>query len=397
MTGTEDESYGADSFAAAIEAKVAEARGETEDQPRDDAGRFAAEELPDDEASAAETPAPETEQAPVAAPEADESETPAEPSAEEQADDAGATAAAEEALAALPDDATDEERVDAAREAAAEFYAGRYKTREEADRGIEEKDETLKRLFTERDQQAKRIQELEQQAKAAAEKSDTELDVPAWEQWAETMVEQGAGQAGAWKALEEGGYAGYELYLSTWMRAQTEEGYPDTEQIAAATRTNNEVMFLLAEERAKLAAREAQPAAEPDTKAAAVDARAELVAEYPDFDKYDQKMAQIVNELPPDRAAWLREKALSGPKGVKESLEWVYLRAARDSGETRTRAQQIADERAEAADRAAKVAASVSTPEASAARTPHRSEAEQRALDYKNARVRAMGLPVEDE
>lgn len=373
----------ADAFAEAIERKASEARGE---EP-------------------VEEEAPELVEPPVAdvPPEEPAAEEPAEAPEPEAAepeatDEEGAAAAADEAIAELGEDATEEERETAAREAAAEFYAGRYKTREEAEEGIRQKDSTIGRLGQQVGQLRKEVEAAQEAAREQAAQEAEELDVPAWENWASTMVEQGAGEQGAIKALEEGGYAGYEIYLNRWLAARTDEGEIDTTALAQATQFNNALMMEMAEQRAQQAVAERQAEQQPEQQApdVAAAARQIVLQRHPDIDEYEDKMTDIVHSLDPETRGWLAEQAMSGAAGTARALEYVLLQAKASRVDTQSRAQKIADEQAETAERAAKVSASVATSEATA-RTPQRSEAEQRALDYKNERVKAMGLQPTEE
>lgn len=322
------------------------------------------------------------------------------------ADSGTAEAAADAAEAALPDDASEQEVADARAAAEEQFYVAKYRTREEAEEGLKAKDSTIGRL-------GQRLGALERELAAAkakppepepvAETQAEELDVPAWEEWAEHQVRAGNGEQGALKALEEGGLPGYELFVNRWMAARDPEtGEPDEDARLAAMQFNNAVMLELQQIRqhpqpaAPAAPAVPAPPAPPEIATAEADLQAAehiLEASYPDWRQHQERMAALIPTLPDETRAWLRAEAQIGIAGRARALEYVYL-AARQQAQ---KAQQVADAAAEASGDAAIVAATVTSAEATRTRTP-RPEAEQRALSRRNELRKEWGLePMPDE
>jgi hypothetical protein len=340
----------------------------------------AAGEEPPQEETPAPPPPPEPPDPEDEAPPAEE-EAPAEeePEVEEEVDEEGERTVAQaiaDAVEDLPEDATAEERQEAEDRAVEDFYAGRYKTREEAERGIAEKDDTIQRLHRER-------AELRQQLEAAAaEQAAVPLDTRAWQEWAEEQVESGAGQQGALEALREGGYEGYQIYLKAWLE--------DDEGRADAVLFNNAMMMEIAQR---------APAPEPERtpQEEAVAARALALQRRPDLVEYEDDMAAVVDQLAPETREWLKEEAQSGVEGKARALEYLYLEARAGRAPRREAAQKRENARRRSSATAAKVDATVTSSEATPVRTPL-SEAEQEALRVKNERRVAWGQePLPEE
>jgi hypothetical protein len=101
-----------------------------------------------------------------------------------------------------PEALTEEELAEAEAE---DFYietpASKYRTKEAAEEAYAEKDRTIDRLFSE-------LAQRDQQRPQEAEQGPAELDVPAWDQWAEQAVAEGQGVQGAMEALRTGGAQG---------------------------------------------------------------------------------------------------------------------------------------------------------------------------------------------
>lgn len=309
-----------------------------------------------------------------------------EPTAEETE---AATAAADAAEDELPDDATDEERA-AARAAAEEgFYAGRYKTREDAEAGIAEKDATIQRLHNERDQLKA---ELEKRGEPEPAAEATAIDRPAWKEWASTRIEAVEdpvqAEALALQALTEGGYDGYEVLLEAWLEAE------DPSVRARATIFNNQMMMEIADQRARVAA---QPALDSSEKRTTTDeaaaARAQIMAKRTDFADYEDEMSEVVKTLDEPTRAMLTEMAGRGVEGKAQALDYVYLeaRVSKDTRKTTARATERAQRRASAD--ADKLGATTSTSEATPSRTPL-TAAEIEKNKMVNARRKEWGLEL---
>lgn len=312
-----------------------------------------------------------------------------EPTEPTEQEEEAAEEAADEAAEALGEDATEEEREQARQAARDEFYAGTYRTREEAEKGIAEKDETLKRLFSEKNTLEQRLAAVEAERAQQAR----ELDTPEWEQWAQEQVASGAGEAGAMTALEHGGYDGYQIYLRHWMNATDEDGNPDADARAEALLYNNEVVMSIAEVRAAAAAerQRQQPSAQDEIGEAAALAK----ARYPDLDEYADKMAEVVTTLPDDDIQFLRRLAEQGVQGKAKATEILYLQA-RAMSQSTDNAKQVERRRRKASADAATLAATSLTAEGTAARTPPPAT-EQAALDRKRGLRERQNLPPLDE
>lgn len=328
-------------------------------------------------------------------------ETPPTPAVDE-----AATAAADAAEAALPEGATADEVAEARTAAEEQFYVGHYRTKDDAEEGLKAKDSTIGRLgqrlgALERELAAAKAKPAEPETPAAETAQAEELDVPAWEEWAEHQVSNGNGEQSALKALEEGGIPGYELFMSHWMGARDPEtGQPDEEQRLAAMQFNNAVLLELQQVRQQPQTQETPAAAPARPSPAAEPADGDLQAaehileaQYPDWRQHQGRMATLIPTLPDETRAWLRAEASIGIAGRARALEYVYL-AARQQAQ---KAQATADAAAEASADAAIVAATVTSAEATRTRTP-RPEAEQRALSRRNELRKEWRLPpVEDE
>lgn len=283
-----------------------------------------------------------------------------EPTEEEQE---AAEEAADAAADALGEDATEEEREAARQEARDEFFLGTYKTKDDAEKGLREKDDTINRLFSERDRLLREADERRQQE----EQQPEEIDLPAWEQWAADQVAAGAGENGAMAALREGGYDGYQVYLRHWMTATNEDGEPDAEARAQAVLYNNEVVMSIAEVRAAAAAERARR--QPSAKEATEQANELVRTKRPDFDEYGEAMTQVVSELPAEDLRYLKSLTESGVEGQAKALDIVYLEA-KARGPKTSAAQQVERNRRKASAAAATVAATSVTAEGTSSRTP---------------------------
>lgn len=298
---------------------------------------------------------------------------------------AAAAEAADEAEAALPDDATDEEREAARAEAEDEFYAGTYKTREEAEKGIAEQNATITRLFAERDQALRAAEEAQQQP----EEPD-ELDVPAWDAWAQSAVENGEGHLGAIEALKNGGYEGYQLYMRHWLSATDENGDPDARQRTAATLFNNDMILEIAEVRSAAAAQAQRQT--PSATESLVEAQEIVRAKYPDLDNYGDAMAEVITGMSAGDTQFLRGLAESGLEGKARAIEMVLLQAKTRGPNPSARARQVERQRRASSADAATLAATTSSAEGAPARTPP-PETEQIAQDRKAGLRARQSLP----
>jgi hypothetical protein len=316
-----------------------------------------------------------------------EAETPdieATPTPEEAA---GAEAAADAAEEALPDDATAEEVEEARANAESEFYLGTYRTREEAERGLAEKDALIGRHGQRIDEVTRQLEALQSEREAVNETPE-QLDVEAWQEWAEEKIETGAGAQGALQALTEGGNQGYEIYFKAWMR--------DPDQAADAILFNDALKLEMAAQRAAIASAPTPEQLEAQAESDRLAAQAAVEARRPDLNEYRDAMAAVVDDLPQERLDWLRAQAESGREGAELALEWLYLEArVHRAGPVSAAAEAERKQRAASADRA-KLSATTSSAEATPSRTPL-SEAEKAGLAVKNRNRVAWGLdPIEE-
>lgn len=308
----------------------------------------------------------------------------AEPTVE---DVAAAEEAADAAEADLADDATAEE-IEAARAAATEeFYAGSYRTREDAEAGIAEKDATLERLFSERNVLEQQLREAQESA-TVAEQEPTQIDLPAWDQWASDQVDQGAGQAGAIQAMTEGGMAGYQVYLRHWIDSEREGDR------SAAIIFNNDVTMEMAEMRAAAAVRAERE--RPSAAELQEEAVQHVLTRRPDLEEYTEEMGRIVAELPHDDRQFLQDLAASGVQGRAKALEMVYLEAKSRGGAKAQQAREVEKTRRRVSGDAARLQATTSSSEAVNARTPPPAS-ELIGLDRKRGLRERQSLPPLDE
>jgi len=266
-----------------------------------------------------------------------------------------------------------------------DFYVGRYKTREVAEDALAEKDRTIDRLFQEL---AERDQRQPQQPEGPAQ-----LDVPAWHQWADQAVAEGQGISGAMEALRTGGPEGYDIYLAHWLS--------DPEQVPQAQAFNNQVQRQFAANQAMqamapLVQREQERMIEDEAEVAKM-----IVADgKDDFDDLQDEMDRLVREdglLPVETKQRLAAMAQQGGvEGKVHAWEYLYMAAQAAKGKTRAKAQRVEDGRRRAKADRAKIAATVSTSEGAATRTPL-SEAESYVVKRKNAIREKLGQPLIEE
>lgn len=326
---------------------------------------------------------PGSESGSGSAPAPDEPEVITPTEEEEEAAEEAADAAAD----ALGEDATEEEREQARQEARDEFFLGTYRSKEDAERGLAEKDETLKRLFSEKNLLEQRLREAEDR-RQQEEAEPQELDLPAWDQWALEQVEAGAGQAGAMAALREGGYEGYQVYLRHWLASE------DPAERAEATLYNNEVVMSIAEVRAAVASQQARQ--QPSAAEQREQAYAQLKLRRPDLDDYHEQMTAIVSELPQEDILFLRRLAETGVEGQMRATEWLY-QEAKSRGSSTSEAQKVERQRRKASAAAATVQATSPSAEGTSSRTPPPA-AEAEALKRKAGIRERMNLkPLDDE
>jgi hypothetical protein len=264
--------------------------------------------------------------------------------------------------------------------------SSRYKNAEEAARGVREKDLEIERLRLELEQRRRLEEEVRQQAE-----EPQQIDRNAWMDWADEAVAAGAGPNGAMEALKTGGMEGYDVYMERWLA--------DDDQRGIALAFNNRVMLQMAEQRAQAAVQPmAQDRASAVERAEAVAAKEQLAQTYPDFKEHQEEMDRLVasGELDPGTAAWLRSTALSGFEGKLRAWEYLYLQASRTKAPTKQKATTTERKRRQSSADAAKVAASVSSAEGSAARTPLPA-AEQSVLERRNALRKEWNLPLLEE
>jgi hypothetical protein len=324
--------------------------------------------------------------------EGSEYETPAEEPEEETPEESEVEGElTDEQRSEVDDELTDEEQAavdEMTPEEQEAFYVGRYKTREEAEEGLREKDLMIDRLFREMEDRRTEREKTPEQAQPQP------LDTEAWHEWASSEVDRGSGINGAVTALQSGGPQGYDIYLTHWMASE------DLNERAQAVSFNNEVQRILAEQRALSAVspliderRRLQGTEEAEQ------ARIEVATRFPDFDDLQEDMDKLANEdgaLPQDTKAWLTQMASSGLEGKQRAWEYLYLAARAQREPRRARAASQEQKRRRSSADAAKIAATVSTSEGTATRTPA-SPAEREAFRRKQELRKATGLPLLDE
>jgi hypothetical protein len=308
-----------------------------------------------------------------------EDEVEEQPTVEEAA---AAEEAGQAAVDALPEDATQEEQDAARKEGEDEFYAGTYKTREAAEQGIREQTLTIDRLFSENN-------DLKQQIAAAQEETAAEvrIDPVVWDNWASEQVANGNGEEAALVALREVGFQGYEIVMRNWLAVTENEDM--TPEEAARERANaimfkDAVLLEMTEQRANSVMQE--QAARPDPAQVQTDAHAIALNKYSDLDEYTADMRAEVEQMQPEDRAFLKQLAEDGVEGSARALEMVYLRAKAKKGpSSQERAQAAETRRRIASEDAATLAATTSTAEGVATRTPP-----PRIVDYALERKRGI-------
>jgi hypothetical protein len=158
-----------------------------------------------------------------------------------------------------------------------EFFVGRYRTKEDVEAGIREKDATIARLFRERIDREQGPGEQPQQP----DQGGPVLDQAAWSEWAQTAVEEGQGVQGALAALEQGGQQGYDIYVAHWLESD------DPSERAQAHAFNNEVTRQYAAQNARQAVQpeiERMRSTPPDDPQAV---RQAFAAKHPDFEQLE--------------------------------------------------------------------------------------------------------------
>lgn len=267
-----------------------------------------------------------------------------------------------------------------------DFYVARYRSREAAEEAYAEKDRTIDRLFQE-------LAQRDQQQPREVQAGPAQLDVPAWDQWAEQAVAEGQGVQGAMEALRKGGPQGYDIYLAHWLS--------DPEQVPRAQAFNNQVQRQFA---AQQAMRVVSPLIEREQERSVED-EAEIAKEIAaegrdDFAELEAEMDRLVREdgLLPDmtkqRLALMAQQG--GVEGKIHAWEYLYMAASATKGKNRAKAQRVEESRRRAAVDRAKVAATVSSSEGAQARTP-RTAAEDYVISRKNAIREKLGQPLIEE
>ena len=261
------------------------------------------------------------------------------------------------------------------------FYVGRYRTREEAEAALAEARLTIDRLNNEKAMREREEREQEQQ----------QFSPQAWHEWSAEQMEQGVdAREAANVALQHGGEAAYDIFLAHWLA--------DPEQAAQAHAFNNYVQRQVATQHALAAVQPLlQEQQTRSIESEAVQARAAVAARHPDFDELEQEMDRLVlsENGPIDEGTkqWLEQTALTGGvQGKVIALEHLYAIASQTISPKRRQARAAEQNRRKASADAAKVSATVSSSEASGARTPL-SEAELAVLAKKNAIRAKLGQP----
>ena len=304
----------------------------------------------------------------------DEEEELPEPEGEEDAEEYG------------EDDADSDEQEGQDEEPTEAFYVGRYKTKEAAEEGFAEKDRTIDRLFKELHERQAYQPQVEQQPQ------QPQFDANEWNEWAEQAVAQGQGVTGAMAALENGGAAGFDIYLAHWMN--------DPDQRGQALAFNNEVQRQYA---ARHAVAAVQPLVEQQRQQAALGeadmARQTAQNTREDFAEYEDEIHRIASGendvLPAETRQCLTGLAQQGgAEGKAFVWDYLYLTAKATTAESRARAQREERKQRRASADQRKLAATVSSAEGASVRTPPMTEAESRVIQKRNAIRKRLGQPL---
>jgi hypothetical protein len=261
--------------------------------------------------------------------------------------------------------------------------SSRYKTPEAAAEAFSEKDRTIERLF-------KELNERDRQRQAEPQQPQ-EIDVRAWNEWAAQVVESGAGEHGAMEALRTGGQQGYDIYAAHWI------GVDDVEERAKAQAFNNVVQREFAAQSALRAVSPLLAERQKQTEGQEAEAARERVKQqHPDFDDYADEMDKLITEpglLSENVRQWLFDLSKQGAEGKERAWDYLYMAAAAKAAPSRRKAADAERSRRRASADRAKVAATVSTSEGAATRTPL-SEAELTEIRYKNRLRKEWGQPL---
>jgi hypothetical protein len=329
---------------------------------------------PDAPLEAVEAPEPPLEEAPDDESEAEpEAEPDEEPELEEtEEEEPGEEEAPEE------QEALDEQE---------EFYLARFRDKEAAEKGWQEAQWTIQRLYDERNE---RLQAEQQQPQGPQE-----LDIGAWSEWAAELVEQGAGIEGARAALTHGDTQGFDIYMAHWLQAE------DPDERVQAALINGEVQRQFAARRATEAVRpQFEQTQEQHLVEEAMLARQIAGSQHDDFDEYLEEMDALVRSengmLSEATKAWLAEESQKGVEGKVRAWDHLYLAARASRGPRQQQATTVERRRRTMSSDAAKIAATVSTSEGSAARNPP-NEAELAVIRKRNAIREKLGQPLLEE
>ena len=264
-----------------------------------------------------------------------------------------------------------------------DFYLGRYRTKEAAEAGLAEKDRMIDSFLRWR---------AEEPEREVADEGPQQLDVPAWNHWAEESVAAGRGQAAAMEALQNGGPEAYDIYFGHWAN--------DPEQAPQAHAFNNWVTRYFADQRAQMAtAPLLQQNAEQSARSEAQEAQQIVAAQYEDFADHLETMNRLVSEeggLPPETRERLQQMSQVGLPGKIHAWEFLYQAARATNGERRRKVDRAEEGRRRAKADKAKIAATVSSSEGAQTRTP-RSAAEDYVIQKKNAIRQRLGQPLIEE
>jgi hypothetical protein len=321
-----------------------------------------------------------------------ETEAPAEEEASaaevEEGEDAGEDS--EPVAEALAEEEEEEgEEAESAEEAEArEFYAGRYLSREETERGLGEKDAYIQRLEAERNQWLQQAQPQMQ-----PEPEPVQIDPAEWMEWAQEALTQ-VDPMSVWQAAyNRGGEAAADVAI----RAMYASEDPEARRWA----TQWDYYYANAVEDARRAPeveqqqrQQAQQSFERET----YEARAEMQRRYPDYEQVEPEIEQYVASLP-DGIERSNLQALATEFGAEGKL-WAYeqlYRAVRANAPERLVEAKVTErKKSEERSRAKKISATVATATASPERTPL-TEAEREEIAYKNRIRKAAGLPLLEE
>jgi len=309
---------------------------------------------------------------------------------EEVADDDGEEAATEpeEASVEEPEEGTEEaaeeeEETEAEEPVEDGFFIARYKSREEAERGLAEKDATIQRLYDERNQQL--------QYQQPEPEGPVQIDVEQWIEWAGEEIQRRDPREVFAEAVSHGGEDAGFLVID----AMYATGEPSMMREATTLATDYRMAYAQAVE-SQQRAPEIQRQQQAEVQRQAVQARAAMVNAYPDYEQVEAEMNSLVDSLDSQTRVILEEVSKAGEEGKRFVLWTLYNAARSETPERLVEAKVTQLRKADERSRSKKIAASVASATASPERTPL-TEAERDDLAVKNRIRKGAGLPLLDE